>query len=58
VRLPRLLDDRHGARLTIVTSQLALEHWQAAMGDDRSVQFPWNTHMASNLHRMGAMQAV
>jgi DNA replication protein DnaC len=31
--LLELLDDRHGARSTIVTSQLPLEHWHAAIGD-------------------------
>lgn len=31
--LLELLDDRHGTRSTIVTSQLPLEHWHAAIGD-------------------------
>jgi DNA replication protein DnaC len=28
-----VLVDRHGARSTIVTSQLLIEHWHAAIGD-------------------------
>ncbi|MNL67259.1 transposase/IS protein [compost metagenome] len=44
-----MLDDRHRSRSTIVTSQLPIEHWHAAIGDatladailDRLVQ---NTH--------------
>lgn len=31
--LLELLDDRHGARSTIVTSQLPVEHWHAAIGN-------------------------
>jgi len=31
--LLEVLDDRHGARSTIVTSQLPIEHWHAAIGD-------------------------
>jgi DNA replication protein DnaC len=31
--LLEVLDDRHGVRSTIVTSQLPLEHWHAAIGD-------------------------
>ncbi|WP_374703587.1 ATP-binding protein [Janthinobacterium sp. ROICE36] len=31
--LLELLDDRHGSRSTIVTSQLPIEHWHAAIGD-------------------------
>jgi len=31
--LLEVLDDRHGARSTIVTSQLPVEHWHAAIGN-------------------------
>jgi DNA replication protein DnaC len=31
--LLEVLDDRHGVRSTIVTSQLPIEHWHAAIGD-------------------------
>jgi DNA replication protein DnaC len=31
--LLEVLDDRHGARSTIVTSQLPIDHWHAAIGD-------------------------
>lgn len=31
--LLELLDDRHGTRSTIVTSQLPLAHWHDAIGD-------------------------
>lgn len=31
--LLEVLDDRHNARSTIVTSQLPIEHWHAAIGD-------------------------
>ena len=31
--LLEVLDDRHGARSTIVTSQLPIEHWHAAIGN-------------------------
>jgi DNA replication protein DnaC len=31
--LLEVLDDRHGMRSTIVTSQLPIEHWHAAIGD-------------------------
>ena len=31
--LLEVLDDRHGSRSTIVTSQLPIEHWHAAIGD-------------------------
>lgn len=31
--LLEVLDDRHGTRSTIVTSQLPIEHWHAAIGD-------------------------
>lgn len=31
--LLEVLDDRHGVRSTIVTSQIPLEHWHAAIGD-------------------------
>lgn len=32
--LLEVLDDRHNARSTIVTSQLPVDHWHAAIGDD------------------------
>jgi DNA replication protein DnaC len=31
--LLEIFDDRHGARSTIITSQLAIKHWHAAIGD-------------------------
>lgn len=31
--LLEVLDDRHGARSSIVTSQLPIDHWHAAIGD-------------------------
>lgn len=31
--LLELLDDRHGSRSTIVTSQLPVEHWHEVIGD-------------------------
>jgi DNA replication protein DnaC len=31
--LLEVLDDRHGMRSTVVTSQLPIEHWHAAIGD-------------------------
>lgn len=31
--LLEIFDDRHGARSTIITSQLEVKHWHAAMGD-------------------------
>jgi DNA replication protein DnaC len=31
--LLEVLDDRHGVRSTIVTSQLPIDHWHAAIGD-------------------------
>lgn len=31
--LVEVLDDRHGSRSTIVTSELPIEHWHAAIGD-------------------------
>jgi DNA replication protein DnaC len=31
--LDKVLDDRHNARSTVVTSQLPVEHWHAAIGD-------------------------
>lgn len=31
--LLEVLDDRHGSRSIIVTSQLPIEHWHAAIGD-------------------------
>ena len=31
--LLEVLDDRHNARSTIVTSQLPVDHWHAAIGD-------------------------
>ncbi|HTH08455.1 MAG TPA: IS21-like element helper ATPase IstB [Acidovorax sp.] len=31
--LLEVLDDRHGVRSTLVTSQLPIEHWHAAIGD-------------------------
>lgn len=32
--LLEVLDDRHGARSTVVTSQLPMDHWHAAIGND------------------------
>ena len=34
--LLEVLDDRHGASSTIVTSQLPIEHWHAAIGEPMS----------------------
>ena len=31
--LLELLEDRHGRRATLVTSQLPLQHWHEALGD-------------------------
>jgi len=30
--LLELLDDRHGCRVTLVTTQLPIDHWHAAIG--------------------------
>uniref|UniRef100_UPI0002FC08C1 ATP-binding protein n=1 Tax=Candidatus Accumulibacter phosphatis TaxID=327160 RepID=UPI0002FC08C1 len=31
--LLEIFDDRHGTRATIITSQLPVKHWHAAIGD-------------------------
>ncbi len=51
--LLELIDDRHGSRSTIVTSQLPLEHWHEVIGDptladailDRLVHSAYGIHL-------------
>ena len=35
--LVELIDDRHGRRSTLVTSQLPIAHWHAYLGEDPTV---------------------
>ncbi|PHV04102.1 hypothetical protein CSQ96_27725 [Janthinobacterium sp. BJB412] len=42
--LLEVLDDRHSSRSTIVTSQLPIEHWHAAIGDAILDRLVHNAH--------------
>jgi DNA replication protein DnaC len=49
--LLEVLDDRHGARSTIVTSQLPIDHWHAAIGD---ATWPTRSSTGSSITRISS----
>jgi len=50
--LLELIDDRHGRRSTLVTSQLPIAHWHAYLGDDPTVADALLDRLLSTAHRL------
>lgn len=47
----KVLEDRHGSRSTIVTSQLPIEHWNAVIGDSTLVDTIFD-RLVLNAHQL------
>jgi DNA replication protein DnaC len=50
--LLELIDDRHGRRSTLVTSQLPIAHWHAYLGEDPTVADALLDRLLSAAHRL------
>ena len=50
--LLELIDDRHGRRSTLLTSQLPIAHWHAYLGDDPTVADALLDRLLSTAHRL------
>lgn len=50
--LLELIDDRHGRRSTLMTSQLPIAHWHAYLGDDPTVADALLDRLLSTAHRL------
>ena len=50
--LLELIDDRHGRRSTLLTSQLPIAHWHAYLGDDPTVADALLDRLLSAAHRL------
>lgn len=50
--LRELIDDRHGRRSTIVTSQLPIANWHAYLGDDPTTADALLDRLLSTAHRL------